>query len=34
VGFARNPPIFLKPGDEVVIEVQGVGRLQNPVKAS
>jgi 2-keto-4-pentenoate hydratase/2-oxohepta-3-ene-1,7-dioic acid hydratase in catechol pathway len=34
VGFARNPPIFLKPGDEVVIEVQGVGRLRNPVTAS
>jgi 2,4-diketo-3-deoxy-L-fuconate hydrolase len=34
VGFARKPPIFLKPGDEVVVEVQGVGRLTNPVKAS
>jgi 2,4-diketo-3-deoxy-L-fuconate hydrolase len=34
VGFARTPPIFLKPGDEVVVEVQGVGRLSNPVNAS
>jgi 2,4-didehydro-3-deoxy-L-rhamnonate hydrolase len=31
VGFARKPPIFLKPGDEVVVEIKGVGRLSNPV---
>jgi 2,4-didehydro-3-deoxy-L-rhamnonate hydrolase len=34
VGFARKPPIFLKAGDEVVVEVGGVGRLYNPVKAA
>ncbi len=34
VGFARKPPIFLKPGDEVVVEVEGVGRLSNPVRAA
>lgn len=34
VGFARKPPVFLKAGDEVVVEVQGVGRLVNPVRAS
>ena len=28
VGFARTPPIFLKPGDRVEAEVQGVGNLQ------
>jgi len=34
VGVFRNPPRFLKPGDTVRIEVQGVGVLQNPVVAS
>ena len=34
VGFARKQPVFLKAGDEVVVEVQGIGRLSNPVKAS
>jgi 2-keto-4-pentenoate hydratase/2-oxohepta-3-ene-1,7-dioic acid hydratase in catechol pathway len=33
VGFARKPPRWLKPGDEVAIEVQGIGRLVNPVVA-
>jgi 2,4-diketo-3-deoxy-L-fuconate hydrolase len=33
VGFARKPPIFLKAGDEVVVEIEGIGRLTNPVKA-
>jgi 2,4-diketo-3-deoxy-L-fuconate hydrolase len=27
VGYARNPPIFLKPGDEIVSEIEGIGRL-------
>ncbi|HYH04488.1 MAG TPA: fumarylacetoacetate hydrolase family protein, partial [Bacillota bacterium] len=31
VGFARKPPVFLKAGDEVVIEIDKVGRLCNPV---
>ena len=33
VGFARQPPRYLRPGDEVVVEVQGLGRLSNPVVA-
>jgi len=33
VGFAQNPPIFLRDGDEVVVEIDGIGRLSNPVKA-
>ncbi len=33
VGFARKPPIFLKDGDEVVVEIDGIGSLSNPVKA-
>jgi 2-keto-4-pentenoate hydratase/2-oxohepta-3-ene-1,7-dioic acid hydratase in catechol pathway len=33
VGFARTPPRWLVPGDEVVVTVQGVGALINPVIA-
>ena len=31
VGFKRNPPIFLHHGDQVEVEIQGIGRLSNPV---
>lgn len=31
VGFARTPPVFLSPGDEVTAEVEKIGRLVNPV---
>ncbi|MEW6756075.1 MAG: fumarylacetoacetate hydrolase family protein [Candidatus Latescibacterota bacterium] len=31
VGFARQPPVWLKAGDEVVVEIDGIGRLANPV---
>lgn len=30
VGFARKPPRYLRPGDEVVIRVEGLGELRNP----
>lgn len=33
VGFARKPPRFLKPGEEVVVRVEGLGELRNPVVA-
>jgi 2,4-diketo-3-deoxy-L-fuconate hydrolase len=33
VGVARKPPIFLRGGDEVVVEVDRIGTLSNPVKA-
>ena len=33
VGFARQPPRWLKPGDEVVVRVEGLGELVNPVVA-
>jgi 2-keto-4-pentenoate hydratase/2-oxohepta-3-ene-1,7-dioic acid hydratase in catechol pathway len=33
VGFKRNPPVFLKDGDVVEVEVGGVGCLSNPVRA-
>jgi 2-keto-4-pentenoate hydratase/2-oxohepta-3-ene-1,7-dioic acid hydratase in catechol pathway len=32
VGFARTPPRFLAPGDEVTVRIEGVGELTNPVK--
>lgn len=31
VGFVRKPPVFLKPGDEVTVEVERIGRLTNKV---
>jgi len=33
VGFARKPQVFLRPGDVVEIEVEGIGVLRNPVIA-
>jgi 2,4-diketo-3-deoxy-L-fuconate hydrolase len=32
VGFTREPPIFLRPGDEVTVEIEGIGALTNPVR--
>jgi 2-keto-4-pentenoate hydratase/2-oxohepta-3-ene-1,7-dioic acid hydratase in catechol pathway len=32
VGIFRDPKVLLKDGDEVTIEVEGVGALTNPVK--
>ncbi len=31
VGIARKPPIFLKDGDVVEVEIEGLGLLRNPV---
>jgi 2-keto-4-pentenoate hydratase/2-oxohepta-3-ene-1,7-dioic acid hydratase in catechol pathway len=31
VGFARTPPEFLKAGDIVECEIEGIGVLRNPV---
>ena len=33
VGFARKPPRYLKPGDEVTVRIEGLGELRNPVIA-
>jgi 2-keto-4-pentenoate hydratase/2-oxohepta-3-ene-1,7-dioic acid hydratase in catechol pathway len=33
VGMARKPPLWLKPGDVVAIEIEGIGQLTNPVVA-
>jgi 2-keto-4-pentenoate hydratase/2-oxohepta-3-ene-1,7-dioic acid hydratase in catechol pathway len=33
VGFTRKPPVYLKPGDEVCVRIEGLGELVNPVVA-
>jgi acylpyruvate hydrolase len=33
VGFARDPQVFMKPGDIVEVEVEGIGILRNSVAA-
>jgi 2,4-didehydro-3-deoxy-L-rhamnonate hydrolase len=33
VGVFRDPPRLLQPGDEITIEIDGVGSLTNPVAA-
>jgi 2-keto-4-pentenoate hydratase/2-oxohepta-3-ene-1,7-dioic acid hydratase in catechol pathway len=33
VGMGRKPPVYLKAGDEVVVEIEGLGKLRNPVVA-
>ncbi len=33
VGMARDPQLWMKPGDEVTIEIEGLGSLTNPVEA-
>jgi len=33
VGIFRKPPRLLRPGDEITIEIDGVGSLTNPVVA-
>ncbi|MDD2486010.1 MAG: fumarylacetoacetate hydrolase family protein [bacterium] len=33
VGFSRNPPVFLKPGDRVEVEIEGIGTLYNGVRS-
>ena len=31
VGMARKPPLWLKAGDSVTVEIEGIGALTNPV---
>jgi 2-keto-4-pentenoate hydratase/2-oxohepta-3-ene-1,7-dioic acid hydratase in catechol pathway len=33
VGCFRTPPVYLQPGDVVVVEAEEIGQLQNPVVA-
>jgi 2-keto-4-pentenoate hydratase/2-oxohepta-3-ene-1,7-dioic acid hydratase in catechol pathway len=32
VGMGRKPPVYLKPGDVVEVEIEGIGILSNPVR--
>jgi len=34
VGFARKPPVWMKPGDTCEVEVEGLGVLSNPIAAA
>lgn len=33
VGFARKPPVYMKPGDVCEVEIEGIGILRNPIEA-
>ena len=33
VGAFREPPVWMKPGDEIRIEIDGIGAIANPVVA-
>ena len=33
VGYARTPPVWMKAGDRIEIDIEGVGVLSNPVTA-
>lgn len=32
VGYARKPPVFMKPGDVCTIEIEGIGTLENKIE--
>lgn len=34
VGFTRSPPVFLAAGDQVSVEIEKIGVLENPVAAA
>jgi 2-keto-4-pentenoate hydratase/2-oxohepta-3-ene-1,7-dioic acid hydratase in catechol pathway len=34
VGMARDPHVWMQDGDEVTIEIEGIGTLTNPVRAA
>lgn len=34
VGMARKPPVWMKDGDTVTVEIEWIGALQNPVRAA
>jgi 2-keto-4-pentenoate hydratase/2-oxohepta-3-ene-1,7-dioic acid hydratase in catechol pathway len=34
VGFARKPPVFLKPGDQMEVYIERIGGLGNPIVAA
>jgi acylpyruvate hydrolase len=32
VGQARTPPVWMKSGDVIEIEIDGIGLLSNPIR--
>jgi acylpyruvate hydrolase len=34
VGYARKPPLWMKPGDVVEVEIESIGVLRNPIAAA
>ncbi len=32
VGMAIDPPVFLKSGDQVIIAIKGLGKIEHPVE--
>ncbi|MBZ8133735.1 fumarylacetoacetate hydrolase family protein [Afifella sp. IM 167] len=33
VGHARKPPVWMRPGDEITVEIDQIGTLRNPIAA-
>ena len=33
VGFARTPPVWMKAGDHIAVEIEKIGRLENPISS-
>jgi 2-keto-4-pentenoate hydratase/2-oxohepta-3-ene-1,7-dioic acid hydratase in catechol pathway len=31
VGFTREPPVFMKEGDVIEVDISGIGVLRNPI---
>jgi 2-keto-4-pentenoate hydratase/2-oxohepta-3-ene-1,7-dioic acid hydratase in catechol pathway len=31
IGNTRTPQVFMKPGDTITVEIEGLGKLTNPV---
>ncbi len=31
VGYARNPPVWMQPGDTIEVAIEGIGVLRNPI---
>ena len=32
VGYARKPPVFMKSGDEITVEIEKIGKLVNNIE--
>jgi 2-keto-4-pentenoate hydratase/2-oxohepta-3-ene-1,7-dioic acid hydratase in catechol pathway len=32
VGYARTPPVFMRAGDRIDVEIEGIGVLSNPIE--